>query len=293
MNPSPLEFGSVVVGTTNSHPVTLSNTGKVDLTIKTVAISGKGFSASGLAIPLILGAGQSADFTMSFKPAAAGVVSGKISIESNLAAMSVTLSGTGVASAPQLSSSASTLTFGNVTVGTPSTQPLVLKNTGNANLSISSVSASGTGFTASGGSGFTLTPSQSTTVTITFDPKAAGAVTGALAIASNAINSTSVTLSGAGVTASSSSSTSTSTVKHSVALNWSPSASAVTGYFVYRGTISGGPYSKLFASADTAPSYKDSSVSDGQTYYYVVTSVDSSNVESAYSNQVSATIPSP
>jgi Abnormal spindle-like microcephaly-assoc'd, ASPM-SPD-2-Hydin/HYDIN/CFA65/VesB-like, Ig-like domain len=290
VNPSPLEFGSVVVGTTNSHPVTLSNTGKVDLTIKTVAISGKGFSASGLAIPLILGAGQSADFTMSFKPAAAGAVSGRISIESNLAAMSVTLSGTGVASAPQLSSSASTLTFGNVTVGTPSTQPLVLKNTGNANLSISSVSASGTGFTASGGSGFTLTPSQSTTVTITFDPKAAGSVTGALAIASNAINSTSVTLSGAGVTASSASST--STVKHSVALNWSPSGSAVTGYFVYRGTISGGPYSKLFASADTAPSYKDSTVSDGQTYYYVVTSIGSDNVESVYSDQVSATIPS-
>jgi Abnormal spindle-like microcephaly-assoc'd, ASPM-SPD-2-Hydin/HYDIN/CFA65/VesB-like, Ig-like domain len=290
VNPSPLEFGSVVVGTTNSHPVTLSNTGKVDLTIKTVAISGKGFSASGLAIPLILGAGQSADFTMSFKPAAAGVASGKISIESNLAAMSVTLSGTGVASAPQLFPSASIVSFGNVAVGTPSTQSVALKNTGNANLSISSVSASGTGFTASGGSGFTLTPSQSTTVTITFDPKAAGSVTGALAIASNAINSTSVKLSGAGVTASSSSST--STVKHSVALNWSASATAVTGYFVYRGTVSGGPYSKLFAYVDTAPNYKDSSVADGQTYYYVVTSVDTSNVESAYSNQVSATIPS-
>ncbi|MGA8869665.1 MAG: choice-of-anchor D domain-containing protein [Candidatus Acidiferrales bacterium] len=290
MTPSPLEFGKVVVGTANSHPVTLSNTGKVDLTIKAVVISGKGFAASGIPTPFVLGAGQSADFTASFRPAAAGAASGDISIESNLAAMSVTLSGTGVASAPQLSPSTSTVSFGDVTVGTPSTQSVALKNTGNVNLSISKVSASGAGFTASGGSGVTLTPSQSTTVTITFDPKAAGSVAGALAIASNATNSTSVKLSGAGVAASSSSSS--STIKHSVTLNWSPSASAVLGYFIYRGTTSGGPYSKLILSADTAASYTDGNVSNGATYYYVVTSVDPANVESAYSNQVSATIPS-
>jgi hypothetical protein len=33
-------------------------------------------------------------------------------------------------------------------------------------------------------------------------------------------------------------------------------------------------------------------VANGQVYYYVVTAVDSSNIESAYSNQVSVTIPS-
>jgi fibronectin type 3 domain-containing protein len=33
-------------------------------------------------------------------------------------------------------------------------------------------------------------------------------------------------------------------------------------------------------------------VNDGAVYYYVVTAVNSSNIESADSNQVSATIPS-
>lgn len=61
VNPSPLGFGNVVVGTTNSQPMILSNTGKTDLTIRAVAISGKGFSASGIATPLMLGAGQSAN----------------------------------------------------------------------------------------------------------------------------------------------------------------------------------------------------------------------------------------
>lgn len=285
--PLTIAFGSVAVGTSNSQFVTLTNEGTVSETVTTVRPSGSGFIYTGLPTPITIGAGLAVSFTVSFAPASAGASSGSMSIETPEATLTVSLSGTGVASTPQLSPSTSNLAFGSVNVGTPSSLPVALTNTGTGNLSISGVSASGAGFTASGGSGVTLAPNQSTTVTVTFDPSAAGSVTGGLAIASNATNSTNVVLSGTGVAASSSAST-----QHSVALNWSPSASAVAGYFVYRGTISGGPYSKLFASADTAANYKDSSVSDGLTYYYVVTAVDSSSVESSYSNEVSATIPS-
>jgi Abnormal spindle-like microcephaly-assoc'd, ASPM-SPD-2-Hydin len=283
VTPSPLKFGNVVVGTSDSQTMTVTNTSKVDLTITSVAVSGKGFSSSGIPTPLTLGAGETADFMTSFMPASAGTVSGSISIKSSVATLAVRLSGQGVASAAQISPSPSAVSFGNVTVGVPVSQPVVLTNTGNVNLEISSVSASGIGFAAGGGSGVTLTPDQSVTVTVTFDPRASGPVTGGLNIASNATNSPNIHLSGAGVTESS--------VKHSVDLNWNPSASAVIGYFVYRGTISGGPYAKLNPSVDSVPSYTDGTVAGGTTYYYVVTSVDSSNVESAYSNQVSVTIP--
>jgi len=37
--------------------------------------------------------------------------------------------------------------------------------------------------------------------------------------------------------------------------------------------------------------YTDSTVQSGTTYYYVTTAVDSSGIESVFSNQVSATIP--
>ena len=47
----------------------------------------------------------------------------------------------------------------------------------------------------------------------------------------------------------------------------------------------------MTSTPDAATSYTDSSVQAGQTYYFVVTSVDSSNVESAYSAEVSALIP--
>jgi len=39
--------------------------------------------------------------------------------------------------------------------------------------------------------------------------------------------------------------------------------------------------------------YTDSTVQAGVTYFYVVTAVDSSGNESVYSNQASATVPTP
>jgi fibronectin type 3 domain-containing protein len=80
-------------------------------------------------------------------------------------------------------------------------------------------------------------------------------------------------------------------VSHSVSLTWSPSTSTVIGYNTYTSSVSGGPYTKLTSAPVSASSYTDSSVVAGQTYYFVVTSVDSSNVESAYSAEVSALVP--
>jgi fibronectin type 3 domain-containing protein len=58
------------------------------------------------------------------------------------------------------------------------------------------------------------------------------------------------------------------------------------GYNVYRSLTSGSGYI-LTASDVTVSNYTDT-VANGSTYYYVVTSVDTGNLESAYSSQVSA-----
>jgi fibronectin type 3 domain-containing protein len=81
-------------------------------------------------------------------------------------------------------------------------------------------------------------------------------------------------------------------VQHSVALTWNPSTSTnVVGYNVYRGTTSGGPYAKLNSAPDTGTSDTDTTVQSGQTYYYVVSAIDSNANESLFSNQVQAVIP--
>jgi fibronectin type 3 domain-containing protein len=73
---------------------------------------------------------------------------------------------------------------------------------------------------------------------------------------------------------------------------WNSSTGAV-GYNIYRGAVSGGPYSMINTSLVTSAAYSDNTVASGQTYYYVATAVDGSSNESAYSNQTQAVIPNP
>ena len=85
-----------------------------------------------------------------------------------------------------------------------------------------------------------------------------------------------------------------STSPHTATLSWTASSSPNVTYNVYRGTTSGGPYATKVNSAPiTGLSYVDTTVQAGQTYYYVATAVNSDALESAYSNQAPATIPSP
>jgi hypothetical protein len=197
----------------------------------------------------------------------------------------VSLNGVGVSSAAQLVASSTSLSFGNVIIGDTPSQQVTLKNAGNASAEISNVSLSGSGYTLGGlTSKVVLAPDQSATLTVEFDPKAAGNLPGKVTISSNAANSLLVIqLSGAGAQEGQ---------QHSVALNWDESTSQVMGYFVYRSSKLSGPYAKLNPEASPETSYTDSSVLSGQTYFYVVTSVNSENIESAYSKQVSVTVPS-
>src|SRR5215471_10667372 len=78
----------------------------------------------------------------------------------------------------------------------------------------------------------------------------------------------------------------------SVGLTWNASTSTVAGYNAYRGNQSGGPYTRLNSSLVATTAYTDSTVEAGQTYFYVVTAVNSSGVESVYSNQGQVTVPS-
>jgi fibronectin type 3 domain-containing protein len=79
---------------------------------------------------------------------------------------------------------------------------------------------------------------------------------------------------------------------HSARLSWSPSTSLVVGYRVYRSTQSGTAYSLITPDLVPGTSFLDSTVAKGQTYFYVVTAVDDQSLESGFSNEVSATIPS-
>ena len=84
--------------------------------------------------------------------------------------------------------------------------------------------------------------------------------------------------------------TTATTTAHSVQLNWSASSSTgVSGYRIYRSTVSGGYYALV--ASPLGLTYTDTSVQSGATYYYVVAALSTAGQQSLYSNQVKAVIP--
>ena len=127
-----------------------------------------------------------------------------------------------------------------------------------------------------------LAPGASLNITLAFAPQTPGGVSTTLTISSADLPSPeTVPVQG------------NAQLAHSVKLSWNPSASAVNGYYVYRGSSSNGPFTRLTAFLLTGLSYTDSTVVSGNTYTYYATAVDSAGVESAPSNETVATIPNP
>ncbi len=190
------------------------------------------------------------------------------------------------ATVPMLSASPSSVAFGNVTVNTPTTQPVTLSSTGTGPVTINSATLTGIGFAISGATfPVTLNPNLALTLEVLFDPTTAGAVAGRLTIQSNSsANSTAaISLSGTGEAAQS-----------QVNLKWSaPSSSPVPimGYYIYRSTGGSPSYQLLNSTVDTQTTYVDSVVQVGSTYNYIVESVASSGAESLPSNEVAVSIP--
>lgn len=282
-SPASLSFGNLPPGTSQTLNETLTNTGTTSLTISQASMSSAMFTARSLSLPSSLGAGQSVTFGVVFTPNVAGSVTGKLSILSDASnpQLNIGLSGSESA-AGQLALSPANLNFGSVSTGSKASLSGTLSATGSS-VTISSGASTSPEFRLAGLSlPATLAPGQSVPFTVMFSPQSSGSTSASLSFVSNATNSPAMeSLSGSGVAA----------ILHSVDLSWVASSSSnVQGYNVYRAGISGGPYAAV-VSANSGTTFVDGSVQSGQTYYYVVTAVDTSGTESAYSNQVQAAIP--
>ena len=283
--PASVSFGNVTVGLTNTQAVTIRNPGTANLSVTQASLIGTGFSFSGLALPLSVPPGGSSAFTISFTPASASSLSGNLTLVNNTfnSPLVVPLAGTGVSAVAQLTASPASLSFGSTTTGISGTQNVTLANTGNSSVSVSQISISNAGFSAAGFAlPLTLAAGQSTSFGVTFAPTTTGSFSGSVTVTSNATNSPlAISISGSGA----------APVNHSVTLNWTPSSSSFAGFNVYRGSLSGGPYTKVNTALIAATSFIDTSVASGQTYYYAATEVDSTGAESVYSTEVIATTP--
>jgi hypothetical protein len=278
-SPASVGFGNVELGSNAQRTVTLTNPTSAIVKVSAVDVTGSGFSTAGLDLPLTLAAGQSFTFNSIFAPTVAGSANGTLSVNAGTSQLAIPITGTGY-NGGVLSISPASLQFGNVTVGTAKTMTATLSASGGA-VKVTSAALSSSEFSLSGISfPFTLAAGNSATITLTFDPESAGSASAKISFAS-ASDSVAQALAGNGE----------AQPAYFVDLAWKASAGSIAGYNVYRGSTSGGPFSKINSALDSSTNYTDNGVAAGKTYYYVTTAVATDGVESGHSNQVQAAVP--
>jgi len=249
-------------------------------------------------------------------PAQTHSISGTISPVTGGSGATVTLSGAG--NATTTADGAGNYSFTGLANGTytvtpsqtgytftPSSQPATINGANVTGVNFTAAqqggqtfSISGTVSPVTGGSGATVTLSGAASATTTTDGAGNYSFTG-LANGTYAVtpshtgytftpSSQPATINGANVTGVNF--TAVPQVTHSVLLTWNASTSVVSGYNVYRSTVSGSSYTKINSSLVAVLTYTDTTVQNGTTYFYVTTAVDANSVESVNSNEVSAVI---
>lgn len=192
LSPTSLTFAKQLVGTTSkAKTVTLTNSGTASLTITSIASSGDFAQTSACPIsPSTLAAGANCTISVSFKPTAAGIRTGTLTITDNNngvtgSTQTVNLTGTGTV----VKLVPAGLNFGSVPVGTTSrAKKVTLTNAGSNSLAITSIAVKGADshdFAETNTCGSSVAAGGSCVITVTFTPKATGTRTGVISVSDN------------------------------------------------------------------------------------------------------------
>jgi hypothetical protein len=302
--PGNLDFQTVIVGHTTTLKFQIKNIGSRNLHLYQVRSSKNQFTLSGPSMPFSLAPSKTAEFQVTFRPSDTGRTSALLEIISSAQAMVFyTLSGKGAAPFAALHLSPASISFGSVNLNSGSTRSVTVKNIGDISLNLSGVTVLGGGFGFSNISpGVSLAPNQQRTFQVSFRPYYSGTASGKISIMSASLSSpTTLPLAGSGVSPPPPpppppflppTSSSPPPGQLTIHLDWAPSSSPVVGYRVHRGVTKGGPYPNYTQHPLPALHYDDTSAAAGTTYFYVVTSIGTTGVESVYSNEVSVSVTS-
>lgn len=288
-SPTSLTFGSLPVGTVQTHTETVQNTGHSNATISQAWEAGTGFKVAGPTMPLTLAPGESASFSVSFEPKFKGRFTGSLSLTSNAPSpfLTVSLSGSATGTLGELSVNPGVFDVGDVAVGSSRTRMGTLSATG-ASVTVSNANWNSSEFAISGLKlPVTIAAGQQVKFAVRYKPESRGGSSASASFTSNASNSpTGATLMGTGVAAP----------VRSVSLSWMASpAPDITSYNVYRSVYGSScdVYSQIGSTSGFTTTYTDVEATDAVTYCYLVTAVNSANDESMYSSAVRVAIPAP
>lgn len=186
LSPGSLNFGSVLLGQTNTRVFQLVNSGGLTLTGAVTTSAPFRISAG---TPFSLASSQTGLVQVAFNPASAGNFSNVVIFTSNGGNSTNAVTGSGMAPA-QLAVSPAALNFGLVAVGSNAQASFTLTNLGGAQLTNGAAAIQGGPFTILSGTPFNLTGFGATNLAIRFSPTTAGTFSNLVLITSAGGNST-------------------------------------------------------------------------------------------------------
>jgi len=177
-----VRFGRLLLKHTETQLVVLTNNKSTRVTVSAIRVSGSEFRVSSPRLPVTLGAGASVALNITFAPTALGVAQRRVTITSNASdpKLALTVVGTGVSDEP-VTAKPSSLTFGEVAVGSRKKLAVVLTNSSKYKQPLVGFSMAGSEFVLDDPPPPPiLKPGQSITLDVTFAPHVAGMSGGSL-----------------------------------------------------------------------------------------------------------------
>jgi uncharacterized repeat protein (TIGR01451 family) len=186
VTPSNQNYGSVVVGRTNTLSFQVINSGSFSLTGSVASTAPFSIPAG---TPFTLAGGQTGLVLVAFSPPSTIAYSNNVIFTSGAGNSTNPVAGRGVL-LPQLAVSPPSLNFGTVLVGSTAQASFVLTNSGAATLTNGVATIDNGPFSILSGTPFTLPPAGSTNLVVSFSPTNGGSSSNLIIISSDGGNST-------------------------------------------------------------------------------------------------------
>jgi hypothetical protein len=245
--PTGLSFNPQVAGTVSgSQTFTVYNIGTTNITVTGITSSVSQFVTTAT-LPVTILPAKWANFTVTFNPTIAKAYSGQVTVTiTGLPNQKVTLNGTGTSTTAVASLSSRSLTFASQPLGTGTTQPLTISNTGTTSFKVTGVTLTYP-FAQTGFSGIStsILPGKSLTMQVSYFPVATGTTNGSILIVYDSLPNAGVSLSG------------TATAATALSVSSYPTLPSATQKYAYQANLNATagtpPYTWSLASGSSLP----------------------------------------
>lgn len=181
VSPGFLQFEGVVIDSTRTLLLTITNTGTLTETINSITGVAAPFSTS-FGAPATLPAGTSVQIPVRFRPTASLFYQGDMQVQTSAGTFNIALRGTGNNPAPAWTVVPASYSFGKVARNSFVTEPLQIRNTGNIAIRISSVSSSSARFTGSTNAILDIPVGGTVNLNVRFNPTAVASYSGTITV---------------------------------------------------------------------------------------------------------------